>query len=36
MKFRNIARVMEMNENTVKTKITAIKKKLRGDLREWL
>ena len=36
MKFGEIARIMEMNENTVKTKITAIKKKLRGDLREWL
>lgn len=36
MKFGEIARMMEMNENTVKTKITAIRRKLRDDLREWL
>lgn len=36
MKFGEMARVMEMNENTVKTRIAAIKKKLRCDLKEWL
>lgn len=36
MRFSEIASIVEMNENTVKTRMTAIKKKLRDDLREWL
>ncbi|MBP7584831.1 MAG: sigma-70 family RNA polymerase sigma factor [Spirochaetes bacterium] len=36
MRFSEIAKIMEMNENTVKTRMTAIKKKLRHDLKEWL
>ena len=36
MKFREIAEVMNMNENTVKTRISLLKKKLRIELKEWL
>lgn len=36
MKFRHIADVMKMNEKTVKTRMTAIKRKLRAELRGWL
>lgn len=36
MKYREIAKVMNMNENTVKTRISLMKKKLRIELKEWL
>jgi RNA polymerase sigma-70 factor (ECF subfamily) len=36
MKFRHIAGIMRMNEKTVKTRITAIKRRLQSELRGWL
>lgn len=36
MRFRHIANIMKMNEKTVKTRMAAIKRKLRSELREWL
>jgi len=36
LKFKDIAKIMCMNENTVKTRISSIKKKLRIELSEWI
>jgi len=36
MKFKDIAKIMGMNEKTVKTRMDAIKRKLRTELKEWL
>lgn len=36
LKLREIAQIMCMNENTVKTRIVSIKKKLRTELAEWI
>ena len=36
MKHGEIAQVLNMNGNSVKTRVTAIRKKLRDDLKEWL
>lgn len=36
MKFRDIAAILKMNEKTVKSRMAAIKRRLRSELREWL
>jgi len=36
MKYKDIAFALGMNENTVKTRMDSIKKKLRYELKEWL
>jgi RNA polymerase sigma factor (sigma-70 family) len=36
MKFREISEILAINENTIKTRLTEIKRKLRSELKEWV